>query len=247
MALDDRIRLVPAADRWELCVLAASLALPPRAGEVAGLLVRDVDFVRRRLRFRTRVGGDDFTRGKTEFDVPFPLELAPLFRAMQGGRAEGPLLRTRRHLDRGAAGGFADHASLRAAYNQWLAKLPAAREATPADPKDAFREFLVRHGGLSPDGLKKAFDALQRRAFCQVKFRLHDLRHAATEGMINAGVSHLAARYFTSHACDDVLNTYASINIDREAKKYFDGIQSLLAAIASRSRELGLTASAAAV
>jgi integrase len=230
-----------------ICVLATPLVLPPREEELAGLLLTEVDLERRRLRFGTRIGGDDYTKGKTDFVLPFPAELAPLLRALQGGRVEGPLVRPRRHFNSHKVCAFADHAALRVAYDAWLAREPKDNVRMRADRKDAFRRFLIRQGGISCDCIKKAFDALQRRAFGRVKVRFHDLRHAATDGMDESGVADQARRYMTGHKCSDIMDMYTTVELEREAVKYFASIRPLLDAIAARSFELGLTASSEAV
>jgi hypothetical protein len=51
----------------------------------------------------------------------------------------------------------------------------------------------------------------------------------------------LELRYFTGHACNDILHQYSSVNPDT-IKDYFTTIQPLIDAIAARSEQLGLSA-----
>ena len=90
-----RIGMVQAMDAWQLCYLAPSFVLPMRPDEATGLLITDVDFRRRRLRFGTRFGGRDFNKGRRSFEVPFPPELDRLFNGCMQGRTRRAALRRR--------------------------------------------------------------------------------------------------------------------------------------------------------
>src|SRR5436190_1048901 len=87
---------------WQFCQLALSVALPLRPDEAAGLLVGDVDFEKGWLGFGERFTDCNFTKSRTAFKVPFPDELRPVLLACVGGRAEGPLLRSRKAFGRAA-------------------------------------------------------------------------------------------------------------------------------------------------
>jgi hypothetical protein len=71
--------------------------------------------------------------------------------------------------------------------------------------------------------------------------RAYDIRHAVTEDMNRAGMSHLAWRYFTLHTTNDILNTYSGINAVDEMARYFDYIAPLLRAIERRAHELEMS------
>src|SRR5262249_2927074 len=95
LPMDTREKLAGLMDAWQLCHLALFLVLPMRPGEAAGLLISDVDADEGWLKFGTRFEGNDFTKGKVSFNLPFPDELKGILQACIGGRREGPLLRSR--------------------------------------------------------------------------------------------------------------------------------------------------------
>ena len=90
-ALERRKRLVKIADAYQLITLSLQLVLPLRPEQVSGLLITDIDWTRRMLSFGTRFNGNDFTKGKTDFNVPFPEQLCPLLRRAVSNRVDGPV------------------------------------------------------------------------------------------------------------------------------------------------------------
>src|SRR5262249_12411759 len=84
--LERRVALIEIMDLWQLCHLAPLLVLPLRPDEYTALLISDVDFSRRILHFRTRLGGRDFNKARQSFILPFPKALVPLFKTCIGDR-----------------------------------------------------------------------------------------------------------------------------------------------------------------
>ncbi|HQR43660.1 MAG TPA: site-specific integrase, partial [Gemmatales bacterium] len=87
------LQLIQHCDAWQLTHLALSFVYPLRPEEAVGLLVEEVDFSKRELRFGSRFGGDDYTKGKQSFVLPVPPELTPILSHLVNGRHHGPLLR----------------------------------------------------------------------------------------------------------------------------------------------------------
>jgi integrase len=241
LPLDLRIHLVGAMDAWQLCHLAPSLVLPIRPDEATGLLIGDVDLGRGRLRFGTRLGGRDFNKGRQAFEVPFPAQLATLFRWCIGGRLSGPLLRNRAAYEgRGRPGLLGSGAEgLEAAFDSALAHARGAVQSEQ-DAKTVFRDVLRRAGGASPDGMSREFKGLLRSQGLGAGIRFYDARAAVTTEMNRAGVPDLELRYLTGHATGDILNRYVTLDPDGSMAGYFRSIHPLLTAIADRAKlELG--------
>jgi hypothetical protein len=59
--------------------------------------------------------------------------------------------------------------------------------------------------------------------------------------MHRAGVPHLELTYMTGHSTRDILTEYVGLDLTRSMEKYFASIRPLLAAIANRAREVGIT------
>ena len=231
-----RTRLVGAMDAWQLCQLAPSLVLPMRPDEATGLLIGDVDFDRGRLRFGTRFGGRDFNKGRQGFELPFPAEIAPLFRRCIGGRQGGPLLRGRAAFEgRSWRGGVdADAEALEWAFRSALADA-RGQVQSEQDAKAVFRAVLRRSSGASPDELAREFKALLRSGGLADGIRFYDARAAVTTEMNRAGVPELELRYLTGHATGDILNSYVTLDPDGAMAGYFRSIEPLLSAIADRA------------
>jgi integrase len=235
-----RVRLVEAMDAWQLCHLAPSLVLPMRPDEATGLLVEDVDFGRLRLRFGTRFGDRDFNKGRRAFEVPFPPELVPIFRACAGGRSTGPLLR-RRPVFEGRERppiSFNEAGDVGAAYGAALLAADRGTVLTEQDAKVVFRRLLGRAGGASPDQLAREFKGLLRALGSDPGVRFYDSRAAVTTDMNRAGVPEPELRYLTGHATDDVLNDYVAMDPDGAMARYFEGARPLLDALAGRTRHV---------
>ena len=231
---------IAAMDKWELCHLGLLFVLPPRPGEFAGLLIADVDFYNCCLKFGTRLGGNDFTKGRQSFVVPFPLEVEPLLRALVGGRTEGPLFRIPAEFARALRSEFVSQEDVAVKFDDWLAALPRDSVYTEQDRKTEFRRFLVKHGGVSPDYLARAFKTLLKRAMGTTRGTLYDMRHAVTQAMKDSRMPHLDLRYLTSHTTSDILNEYTSIDVVGAMAQYFATIPNVLKAITERVESLGL-------
>lgn len=241
--LDDRVRLVDLMDPWQLCHLGLFLVLPLRPDEATGLLVEDVDFDKTWLRFGSRFGGSDFTKGRTSFRLPFPAEMTPLLRACIGGRAAGPLLRSREAFEgRGLHGEATSATRLVELLDRELDRAGRDEIQADNDRKQLFRRLLRKLGGVSKDGLAKACRALYKSAGVSTAATLYSLRSAVTTAMGRVGMPHLEHRYLTSHTTGDVLNAYVSLDPVGAMRPYFQSVRPLLDAIAARADELGLVA-----
>jgi hypothetical protein len=246
--LEHRRALVPWMDHWQLCHFAIALVLPLRPEDYTGLLISEVDFQQRLLKFGTRLGGRDFNKARQSFVVPFPAELEPLLRACVCGRTEGPLLR-RRSVWEGISRpkllvGSTDE--LVAQFDRALVSAPAGEVQAAQDTKRLFRRLLRDLGGVSPDGLAKEFKGLWERSGMAGPVRFYDLRASCNSEMDRSHVSHLVQRYVTGHATSDILYEYVSLDpLGGEMQKYFDFVQPLLNAIRDHSQALGLDHKAA--
>jgi len=238
---DIRARLVASMDRWQLCHLALSLVLPLRPEEAAGLLIGDVDFEKSWLEIGTRLGGGDFTKGRSSFKLPFPDELGPLLRACIGGRAEGPLLRARQAFEGGRRPkAIAARQDLVRLYERKLLEARPGSIQAEQDRKQVFRRLLRELGGVSADRMASEFKKLVAAIGVSNGATLYTLRSSVTTAMKDANLPHLEMRYLTSHSTDDILNQYASLDPVRAMCQYFGTIRPLLAAIAGRASALGL-------
>jgi integrase len=237
LPLDLRVRLVEGMDAWQLCHLAPSLVLPMRPEEAAGLLIADVELDRRRLRFGTRFGDRDFTKGRRSFEVPFPPELEPIFQACIGARAAGPLLRRRpcfegreRPMVHLVAPG-----DVEAAYEAALLGAGRGTVQSEQDAKAVLRRLLRQAGGISTDNLAREFGKVLRCVKADPGVRFSDTRSAVTTDMNRAGVPELELRYLTGHTTSDILNEYVTLDPDGVMAAYFRSIRRLLEAIAQRA------------
>lgn len=229
-------------DRWQLIHLSLSLVLPLRPEEAAGLLVGDVDFAKGWLVIGTRLDGDDSTKGRTSFKLPFPDELRPILRAAIGGRSAGPLLRGRRPFDgRSKASPLASRDDLIRLYERRLLQAPPGSVQARQDRKQIFRRLLRELGGVSQDEMAREFKKLLTEVGVSNGATLYTLRSSVTTGMKDANLPHLEMRYLTSHSTDDILNEYASLDPVRAMGLYFDAIRPLLDAIRERAVALGLS------
>ncbi len=240
LPLDLRTRLVQRMDAWQLTHLAWSFVLPLRPDEAAGLLVGDANAEKGWLQFGYSFADCNFTKEKTRFVLPYPPEFTRLLFACRGGRAAGPLLRSRRAFGGLPPGTPASAEEVRRAYEQ--AVMDAGPHAVQAehDRKRVFRRLLRRWGGVSEDRLAAEFKALLRQETGRTDARFYDLRHATTQGLKDAGLPHLELRYLTGHLCRDILNEYTSVRPAEAMSRYFDAVRPLLTGIADRATELGL-------
>ncbi len=241
LPLDVRIELIRLMDLWQLCHLALSVVLPLRPGEAAGLLVSDVNHDKGWLQIGTRLDGADFTKGRTSFKLPFPQELHPLLLACIGGRSEGPLLRSRKVFEmRKNVPIVASPDVLGRLYQEELARSPRDSVLAEQDQKRVFRRLLEKLGGVTEDALAKECKSLLRGMGLGSSVSLYALRGSVSTSMERAKLPHLELRYLTSHAINDIMNTYVALDPVGAMRGYFDSIRPLLVAITRQAEILGL-------
>lgn len=243
--LDFRIQLAGQMDGWQLCQLSLPLVLPLRPEDFCGLLISEVDFDRRIMRFGTRLGGWDFNKGQQSFRVPFPAELAPLLRRCVANRAEGPLLRQRTIVNGRRRPKFnaSSTAQIEDVFRREMAAAKPGVIQAPQDGKRLFRRLLRAMGGTSEDSLAKEFDQVLAASGLMAPqgARFYDLRSSTTTDLKAAHVDPLVRKYVTGHSLDaEIMSRYESIRLQSEMAPYFEYIKPLLGAITARSRQLGL-------
>jgi hypothetical protein len=235
-----RIELVDVMDQWQLCQFAIPLVLPLRPEDYTGLLLSEVDFDQRVLRFGTRMAGRDFNKGRQSFLMPFPPEITPLLRHCAGDRVAGPLL-VRRAVWNGDSRPRLKASSPAEVEILFERAIQAARTGeiqADQDLKRLFRRLLLDLGGVSQDALAKEFKQLLSRLSPGVTARFYDLRASCTTELERSGVSHLVQRYVTGHTTSDIMYEYSSLDPSGQMQKYFDFIRPLLTAIEERRRAL---------
>jgi hypothetical protein len=112
--------------------------------------------------------------------------------------------------------------------------------ATENDQKRLVRSAIRDMGGVSKDELRQEFLAVARKLWPYDKARFYDLRGSINTDMNVAGVSVFVQKYVTGHSTRDILMEYVSLDPANEMKKYFELIEPLLGAFATRAEELGL-------
>lgn len=234
LPLDTRVRLGGVMDRGQLCQLALSLVLPLRPGEAAGLLVSDVDLAGGWLEFGHR------------FRLPFPPELVPVLQTCIGGRAEGPLLRSRKAFAQPPAA-VSSAAELRQLSERELLRERGAPVGTEHDRKLRLRRLLRDLGGVSEDDLAREFKDVLVTAGATNGAILYTLRGSVTTAMNDAHVPHLEMRYLTSHSTSDILNEYATLSPAAAMARYFESLRPLLDALLERAEALDISTGALAV
>lgn len=245
--VERRIEIVAKMDAWQLCLFALPLCLPLRPEDFCGLLISDVDFEQRLLRFGNRFGDRDFGKGKQNFLVPFPEELSALLQACVAERVDGPLLRKRAVCEGGKQPKLvmAVGDTVAAMFDNRLMAAPSGEVQTAHDAKRLCRRLLSDLGGVTPDTMAKEFKRLIEPFGLAPGTRFYDLRGSVSTDLERAGVSHLVQRYVTGHTTRDIMNHYVSLDVPGEMQKHFDRIKPLLASIEGRAASLGLQASAA--
>lgn len=238
--LATRIRMVEQMDLWQLCHLTPAFVLPLRPGEAAGLLVSEVDFEKGWFTIGTRFRGDDFTKARTSYKLPFPREIEPLLKACIAGRSEGPLFRRRRAFRASANTPTAEPIELAERFQEILGKSAVAAVRTEQDRKDAFRTLLRSLGGVSTDILANEFERLAGVSGVQPIPKFYALRHATTQGLKDAKISQLDLMYLTAHKTSGILSEYTSVDPLGAMEVYFQSIGRLLAAIRTRAEDLGI-------
>jgi integrase len=240
--IDDRVKMVSVADRWQLGHLTLSLILPLRPGEAAGLLVSEVDLQKRWLKFGTRFEGADYTKGRTTFQIPFPAELRPILLACIGGRMEGPLLRNRGEFEQPSPNRHINsRGELERLVQQHLAHAHPEEIMSNNDKKQQVRRFLRELGAVNEDTLAKECEKLYAKAELPHGTALYDLRGSVTSTMKASGVPHLELTYITGHGTRDILNDYVGLDLDGAMGSYFLAIRPLLDAITQRALFLGIS------
>jgi hypothetical protein len=244
LPIERRMALVQQMDGWQLCQFAIAMVLPLRPEDYTGLLISEVSFVDRQLRFGTRMSGWDFNKGRQSFHVPYPPELDPLLRICAGARADGPLLRRRTIFEgrQRPALIVENSEAIRLYFDRALATAKPGEVQAKQDGKELFRRLLRNMGGVSSDSLAKEFKLLLAQLDPPLEARFYDLRGSVNTDMNRAGISHLFQLYVTGHAVDgEILSRYVSLKLEEEMQAYFRYIQPLLDCIQKRAAELGLT------
>ncbi len=228
-------------DRWQLCQLGISRVLPLRPDEATGLLIGDVNFEKGWLQFGEQFKDANFTKGRTAFMSPFLPELRPILTACIGGRAEGPLLRSRRAFERRmSVETVASLAHLVQLFDAELIGQPPDIIQAEQDRKMLFRSLLRRLGGVTEDAMNREFKKLLVAVGVNNGATLYTLRSSVTTAMHCAGLPHLEMRYLTGHSTNDILNVYTSLDPVGVMGRYFETARPLLDAIKRRSTELRL-------
>lgn len=239
--LEARIGLVQHMDLWELTHLSGALVLPFRPEEWSLVLVSDVDFGSCTIHCGNRFGGKVFNKGKQEFQVPFPNELAPLFMECKGLRADGPLLTSREFFlgERVPKLVARSTDEVAAFLEDAIARVDPDELEAPQDVKRLCMRVLQRMGALSPDAASRAFKSVCARTGMPL-IKLKDCREAVTTELDRAGVSPWTQKYVTGHSPRDIMYSYVSLDLHTDVQKYFRQIQLLLTAIARRASALGI-------
>jgi hypothetical protein len=237
-----RIELVSRMDEWQLLHLASLTVLPMRPEDVAGALISDLEEDGTTLRLGTRLGGDDYNKGRVTVLMPLPPILQSLFQLCAHCRAEQPLFLSRARFEGRRKRGRQRKLppTIQAGFEEVLTKTKQNDIQTEQDRKAAFRDMLRRMGGVTENEINKSFNKLFAEIGLPSRIRPYDVRHAVSSDMHRAGVPLLEFRYLTLHKTSDIMNCYTGLNPKREIEKYFQLISSLMDAIQRRAIELGL-------
>ena len=204
-------------------------------------LFGDVNFEKGWLQFGEQFKDANFTKGRTAFMSPFPPELRPILTACIGGRAEGPLLRSRRAFERRmSVETVPSLAHLVQLFDAELIGQPPGIIQAEQDRKLLFRSLLRRLGGVTEDAMNREFKKLLVAVGVNNGATLYTLRSSVTTAMHCAGLPHLEMRYLTGHSTNDILNVYTSLDPVGVMGRYFETARPLLDAIKRRSTELRL-------
>jgi hypothetical protein len=174
------------------------------------------------------------------FRLPFPNELRPILRVCIQGRAEGPLLRSRRAFQGLGRLPVVTPDELKHRYEEVLRQAPRGDVQAAHDRKRLFRRLLRQLGGISTDCMQKEFAKLLAALGISNGATFYTLRSSVTTAMKEAKLPHLELRYLTSHSTTDILNDYTTLDPVGAMRQYFDTIRPLLAAIVDRANALGL-------
>ncbi|WP_157605114.1 hypothetical protein [Schlesneria paludicola] len=240
--VQDRIRMVEHMDAWQLCNLATQIVLPLRFEDLAGAKISDFDFGKRHWTLGTRVGGSDFNKGHVNFVLPLPPVLCEILQHCVGGRSDGPMFLSRRHLKKARQEGakFDSPEEFEMLCEAAIHRSPKENAATEQDRKEIIRSLLHECGAVSVDAIASEIRKVYNLVGIPASTRPYQLKEATTTDMNNAGLRHLEHRYLTGHSVNDILNEYTSLDPHSEMDKYFRSIEPLLNAIRIRGSELGI-------
>ena len=243
--LERRRRLVLISDAYQLSTLSLQYIVPLRPEQLAGLLIQEIDWAERVLSFGTRFDGRDFTKGRTDFCIPYPVELEPVLRAAVGRRCDGPVFLTRDVFIRRKRPAIetADLGDMKRAVEAALEDAPSDQLLTDNDAKAICRETFARAGGVTTDGLSREFGKLIGPAGIDGDVCYYDLRGSVVSEMARVGVPTPYLRYVMGHeqTFGGTIDAYASLNMEsiRESmQRHWDFCAELLAAIAKRAAYL---------
>ncbi len=242
LTADRRALMVRHMDRWQFLTLSPLFILPVRPEELTGLLIDDIDWKNSVVHFGTRFGGNDFTKGRQAWMLPFPPELTWILCAAAGLRGGGPLFLRRSVLEGGALSSI-DSESSEALEDRVSEALIEAKSSTAQDAKQVVRKCFREAGGICTDELRREFRRLCAVANLGRDTKLYGCREAVTTELERTNLSMLLLRYLTGHSSTDIMNKYTAFDLrelKRGIRKYWKSIAPLLKAISDRAKELGV-------
>ncbi len=241
--MEKRIQLVGLMNHWQLVNLTSLLVIPTRFEDISGAVITDFDLKAGVWKLGSRFGGSDFNKGHVNVVMPLPPVLIDLLRYAAAGRGEGPMFLQPKFYDnpklQERLKRLDSRNELEALIQLRFGAVGKSEIATPQGRKVIVRKLIHELGAVSTRTISSELKPLFAAAEIATG-RAYDIRHAVTEDMNRAGMSHLASRYFTLHTTNDILNTYAGISIFDEMAHYFDRIAPLLHAIERRAHDLGI-------
>lgn len=237
LPMEKRIEIVSHMDRWQLINLSTLLVLPTRIEDVSGAIISDFDLANRTWRLGTRLGGNDFNKGRVEVVMPVPSQVIAILRKAQADRIAGPMFLRRKCRSRNGKT-FRSADEFCSVCDARLVAAKGGEVQTDQDRKLVIRNLLSELGAVTGDMIHREIRALFDQAGVASGIRPYDLRGAVTTDMSRAGVQHLERRYLTMHATSDILNEYQSLDPMTEMGKYFRFIAPLLDALDRRRQEL---------
>jgi hypothetical protein len=245
-ALERRLQLVHVADSFALTTFALQLLLPPRPEQIAGLLVSEVDWQEHALHFGTRFNGDDHTKGRTTWWLPFPPELELVLRAAIGGRAAGPVFRKRSVVEGSRSPDLVVERpkELEAAISVAITTARSKGPITDNDAKDISRRIIAEAGGITENDLGREFGQLAENAGCIDSLRYYDLRSAVLSEFRKVDIPKEVRAYLAGHedGTGGSLDEYECFSVEdlhRELQPHWNFARRLIDAILERGRRLG--------
>lgn len=248
LPLSLRIEMVGMMDAWQLSILGLPFVLPCRPDELSGLLISDASFAPRELVFNGHFGGDDHSKARLAFRVPFPPELEALLRWSIGERTEGPLLRKRTVVEgsRLPRLTYETHGQLNETFGRFIANQGSHEVQSQQDRKRCFRQFLRSMGGVGEDEMAREFKKTLQLVRPGQSTTFYKTRTSVTTDMKNAGVDVVFRRYITAHSLEgEIFGHYEHQDLELHMGRLFDHLRPLLNAIAERAGKLGITCSPA--